>query len=673
MKPNYQNNEAARWFQTMTENPSQIPFFFTYRGENYTGFSNDKMTLLSRENCKTNEKENVTLRFKVDDTLEATVLCTFYQAYGAAEWTVWFENTGNENSGILENPHTEMLFSGEKPVLKGIYGDAVNQYRPYAFELDREPAHFVSDIGRATHINFPYFNLEYGDRGVMLAIGWAGTWEANFHQTDAGVLYSGRSAINLKTYLKPGEKIRTALYLAAFYTVRDENYATNYWRNWFIHCSMPKADKTGAEIEPFSTTCFADDTGRLNSDGSISEGFDTWKPTMDKILEEKIPINFRWFDAGWYIAPDLGSADPGTARDWWQTVGTWELDPKKWPDKTFLASVEYAHEHGIKTLVWFEPERVTFVDDLVKNFGYKKEWAIERPDDPAISNNIGDPLCFRWTVDRIKKMLYENKVDMYREDNNCNPAPLWNYLDNKEGDDRAGITECKFIDAHYRMWDEFIACTLSYGGCGFVDSCASGGGRNDLESLRRGVPLLRSDSDRTTTALRLSMSSSFHKWVPLCGSSVSEKSEQLTAPSTCDMYTWRASYMGVLNVGARYVHDKEFDFDAMRCGMGEWKEVAPYLLKDFYVLTPWHPEKDRAQFTAFVYFDPETEKGVLLAFRQEDCAEDTLTVELPFLPEGKSCTLQDADTGDRESVESGKTLTLSFRAPRTARLLRLTM
>ena len=113
MKRNYQNNEATRWFQTMTENPSQIPFFFTYRGKDYAGFSDDKMTLLSREESKTNEKENVTLRFQVDDTLGATVLCTFYPAYGAAEWTVWFENPGNENSGILENPHTEMLFSGE--------------------------------------------------------------------------------------------------------------------------------------------------------------------------------------------------------------------------------------------------------------------------------------------------------------------------------------------------------------------------------------------------------------------------------------------------------------------------------------------------------------------------------------------------------------------------------
>ena len=57
-------------------------------------------------------------------------------------------------------------------------------------------------------------------------------------------------------------------------------------------------------------------------------------------------------DAGWYIAPDLGSAEPLVkGHDCWDTVGTWEFDPKKWPGKTFLESTDYAREHGMKTLL----------------------------------------------------------------------------------------------------------------------------------------------------------------------------------------------------------------------------------------------------------------------------------------------------------------------------------
>jgi hypothetical protein len=147
-------------------------------------------------------------------------------------------------------------------------------------------------------------------------------------------------------------------------------------------------------------------------------------------------------------------------------------------------------------------------------------------------------------------MLRENKVEMYREDNNCNAAALWAHLDRGEGENRHGITECKFISGHYKMWDDIIACTLSYGGCGFVDSCASGGGRNDLESLRRGVPLLRSDSDRCAISHRLSMTTAFSKWIPFNGAGGIEDNQtrDAFALAKADLYSARASYFAALNI-----------------------------------------------------------------------------------------------------------------------------
>ena len=55
------------------------------------------------------------------------------------------------------------------------------------------------------------------------------------------------------------------------------------------------------------------------------------------------------------------------------------------------------------------------------------------------------------------------------------------------------------------------------------------------------------------------------------------------------------------------------------------------LLKDFYALTPWRAPDDRTGWTAFAYHDPATDELLLLAFRQEQCPTDTLTLELPFL------------------------------------------
>lgn len=668
MRANYANPSGAQWYASVMNDLSQFPFSFTYAGERYEGFSADRFETVRRETKREALKETTELAMRLD-ALEITLKTAFYPGYGAAEWTVWFENVGKGDSGVLEQMETRLTFEGDKPIVKGILGDHENLYRPYAVELEQMPARFYTDSGRATHVNFPYFNLECGDGGAMLAIGWAGTWTADFSFDGKRTIYRANSVNGMHTRLKPGEKIRTALFVRAPYAVRSESYATNYWRSWFVECNMPKYDASGRPLEPFSTCGLASDTGIPNSDGSISERYYTWKPTMEKMLEEKVKVDFRWFDAGWYVAPDGSS--PKT--DWWGTIGTWELDPAKWPGDTFRQSTDFAREHGMKTLMWFEPERVTDPDNLVKKYGYKKQWAITREGGGnSAPNNIGDDECLKWTTERVCKVLRENRVEMYREDNNSDPAALWNYMDGCEGEDRQGITECKFVMGHYRMWDDIIDCTLSYGGCGFVDSCASGGGRNDLESMRRGIPLLRSDNDRTSTSLRLSMTTAFNRWIPFCGANTKEKVGQLDPRGNSDVYIWRASYLPALNVDSQFVQDPDQDFDMLRFGLNEWKKVSPYLLKDFYVHTPWHTEQDRSGFTAYSFFDPEKDKGALLMFRMECCGLDTLDVKLTYADPDANYRLTDEDSGEAfeasgAALSEGVTFTLPQK--RSSRLI----
>ncbi len=668
MKRQYINKNADAWYAYLRDNLPQFPFSFVYDGVKYEGFSGENFAVIGEECQAAPGKETRIYTLGFSDELTLRLILTHYFSHGATEWTVWFENRSRKNSRVIEAPQVSLTFDGKYPVLKGILGDHVNQYSPYSIDMQNNIVEFSSDSGRATHINFPYFNLEYGDGGAMLAIGWAGTWRAEFASDGNKTVYTASSVNGLKTYLKPGESIRTALFVHAPYTVRSEHYATNYWRSWFVEHNLPRADADKNALEPFSTCCLFADTGRPNSDGSISECHTTWRPTLEKMIAEDAKVDFRWFDAGWYIAPDGTSAEPFVkGHDWWDTVGTWELDPVKWPGKSFRESTDFARANGMKTLVWFEPERVTDPDNLAKNYGYKREWAIQIGEDKTISNNIGDPECLAWTTERICRMLRENRVEMYREDNNCNAAKLWKYLDGREGENRCGITESKLIYGHYKMWDDIIACTLSYGGCGFVDSCASGGGRNDLESMRRGVPILRSDSDRKATALRLSMTSTFNKWIPFCGANTREKQAEMAATGVSDKYVWRASYLASLNVDSQFVYHPDQNFDMLRFGLKEWKRISPYLLKEFYTLTPWHKEKDSTDFTAFSYFDPEEEKGIVLAFRQEHCDRSSITLSLPFVNEGEEYTLIDEDSGDI-GVTSGR-ITLSFNEPRSARLL----
>ena len=60
-------------------------------------------------------------------------------------------------------------------------GDLGDMYAPYEKDVvSLKKCRFESTSGRPTHGNFPYFNLEYGNGGSFVALGWPGTWEAEF-------------------------------------------------------------------------------------------------------------------------------------------------------------------------------------------------------------------------------------------------------------------------------------------------------------------------------------------------------------------------------------------------------------------------------------------------------------------------------------------------------------
>ena len=644
-------------YQAISKDAAALPVRFYLGREAISGLPRSRFPVLASTVSTENGVEARTLRLDAGDGLEIRLELYFDAAFGALEWTVWFVNGGAADSPVIsEVDAANLVFPGEAPLLKGILGDHENYYAPYCRDLSAEAVEFVSDLGRPTHVYFPYFDLECGDGGCLIALGWGGTWTARFAAEGAGVRFVGRGTNGLCTYLKPGEAIRTPRMSFIPYAGRDEDAAMNKWRRWYVERVLPRDG--GAPLKPFSTTCLSCDTGLPNSDGSISERWDTWRPSLEKMFAEGIHIDYRWFDAGWYVDP-AGRTVP---EDWWGTVGTWELDGEKWPGDSFRESTDYARAHGMRTLMWFEPERVTHVDDLAANWGYRREWALGDPNGRACGNDIGQRDCLDWTAARILQTLECCGVEMYREDNNFNARPCWAALDTEN---RVGITENKAVVGHYALWDRIIAFERAHGGCGFIDSCASGGGRNDLESLRRSVPLLRSDADRTSTSLRLSMTTALNRWLPFTGASCTEQEGELDPDGRRDMYIFRASYLAVLNLSAQWTQDPNTDFRLIRKGLAEWDRVKRFLLKDFYVLTPWHDRDDRTGWTAFAYLDGD--EGVLLAFRMEASEQPSIELDLKAWRDDEAHILTDADSGEERTVRGGR-FTVSLPEKRMAAL-----
>lgn len=658
-------------YQSLVEDLANLPLTFVYDDVVYRGFSSLYFKEVSRKTKSERNGELTTITLEKDN-LTISLEMAIYNDYDAYDYVVYFTNNSKQNSKVIKKVNAiDLYFEGANAHLKGILGDHTNKYAPYDYDLAEKDVNFESLSGRPCHGNFPYFNLETDNGGAMIALGWGGTWKADFsYDTTTSLTHVvGEGTVGLETYLKPGETIRTPLVGIVRYYEKDEAYATNAWRRWIVDCNLPR-EYYGAEesVQPMLLTNISNDTGLVNSDGSISENSQSWKRSLDAFYDNGLKADYRWFDAGWYFDP-YGKTVPS---DWWGTVGTWELDTVKWPDNSFAESVSYARKKGTKTLVWFEPERVTRLDGMVKNYGYNREWVLaDNGNNNNFLNNLGNKECLEWTANRILAFMETYKIDMYREDFNMTPGPMWKIGDGYEGKNRSGITENLYIQGHYELWDRIIAYGAVNGRSVYVDSCASGGGRNDLETVRRSIMLLRSDSDRTTIDLRLAYTTTVNKWLPFAGTMAKEGASELSA-GTIDVYSARGTMLPATTYsGLKYYHDKDtLNWAELRQTQSEWEEISKYLLKDFYTLTPYRGITNSSEWTVFMYVDPDTNSGVVQAFRQQTCDKKSIAVALKGLD--PNCYYSVRDIDGKNSIERVKgsalmkTFLISADNPRTA-------
>lgn len=691
------NNPSYDEFMSYINNLGKFPCSFVYNGESYQGLN--KLNLISHENNKVGVKEQHILTFNLD-TIKIIVDANYYDGYDAFDWTIYFKNDSNTNSKVISNLNgLDYTIEGANARLKGIYGDHEQKYAPYDFNLSRDCVDWRNDLGRASHRYFPYFNLENDNGGAIMALGWAGTWHANFTYDKASKKTNAKfnAVLDLATYLKPGETIRTSLNAIVRYYQKDEDAAMNKWRRWYIDCNMPYNDKSHTKkAQPMQAFCLATDNNNPFSDGSISETYKTYEQSLSYLYEQGVRVDVRWFDAGWYVRPDnvitpINNVSEWKTNflDWWGTVGTWKMDEGKWPIEdgvsSFKKSVDYAADHGTMTMVWYEPERVAkndegrlFLTDLINNYGFKLEWLLAPKKDDDIHTNIvnlGNADAYTWVKNKIIESLITYGIKIYREDYNCDPGIQFRKTDiERQGENRTGITENLYYQNHYKLWDEIIKVTSEINnGCAFVDACAEGGGRNDLESMRRGVPMLRSDDDRAKIPLRLSFSYSLNPWLPFTGCSAKE-SDTVLAGGDWDQYILRASYMGVMTYGSRFFLDKsKLDYNILRAAQREWETINPYFYKDYYNLTPYTLTTDDTHWNAYMYFDKEKNDGVIQVFRQKNSSDNTYLLKIKGVYNNRNYKIVDNENKNGiESISGAKLkegITITLDQPRSSSVL----
>ena len=101
--------------------------------------------------------------------------------------------------------------------------------------------------------------------------------------------------------------------------------------------------------------------------------------------------------------------------------------------------------------------------------------------------NLGNPNAWNWLVGHVDRYITELKLDVYRNDNDINPLDLWLAADSP---DRRGVAEIRHVTGFLAFYDELLRRHPKL----LIDNSCAGGRRNDIATLRRSVPLWKSDS-----------------------------------------------------------------------------------------------------------------------------------------------------------------------------------
>jgi alpha-galactosidase len=632
--------EARRWAEKLPGvGPSKDAascFSFTYGGKS----SAELLAQWERKQTSRrldDQRTEQTLTWHDPKTgLEVRCISVVYADFPVVEWTVYFKNAGPADTPILENLQAvDVSFkrNGEGDyVLRTIRGDdcSAASYQPIVETLGkRTNRRFAAVGGRPTQVTTPYFNVEWSDQGVIAVLGWPGQWAAEFDsdQSSSLKIRGGQELTHLQ--LHPGEEIRTPLSVLLFWK-GDAVRAQNLWRRWMIAHNLPRPG--GKLPKPFTSICM----GLQQSEAGEIKNIDSY-------VHHGVKQDYWWMDAGWY--PCQGN---------WPNVGTWEPDPTRFPHGVKAVS-DYAHSKGMKLVLWFEPERVAAGTWLAENH---PEWILGGKNGGLL--NLGNPEARKWLTEHIDRLIKEQGVDLYREDFNIDPLGYWR---GNDAPDRQGITENFHVQGHLAYWDELRRRHPDK----LIDTCASGGRRNDLETLRRAVPLLRSDFQNPSFPGRSDMFAGnqghtygLAMWVPYYG----------TGEYYNDGYSYRSHLCPAMGVGYN-PQISPVDWKALKKAIADWRAIAPEFYGDYYPLTKYSLSED--EWMAWQFNRPEAGTGMVQAFRRHESPYESIRVKLQGLEKDAVYGLTNLDlpgtteiTG-RELSEIG--LLITIKSPRGAAII----
>jgi len=590
--------------------------------------------------------------------------------FEAFEYTVRFRNESRSSLPAL-GPINALDLSFGEDVLHGLSlvssggGAADPVFPPKDFALARTffapmvplNAQFwlTAEEGNSSRINLPFFFVENQDKsaGIYVGIGWTGNWRASI-QADYNKnhlrLQGGVPDINLQ--LEPGEEISSPAILVGAYR-GPLSAGSNRLRRLIRDRYAPTIDGHIVEPPVLYTTWF--DVG-----AELDE--ELFKTLADHAAD--IGQEIFLLDAGWYKGTatkpytDMGATWDAISNP----LGNWEQGEARTRFPSGLKVLaDYVRSRGMQFGLWFEPERVGPESVLAKTHA---DWIIWIPQRKWGLLYFGRPEVQEYFCKILDQYIKELGLRYVRWDQNNNLMPYWDAHDRP---DRRGISQIRHLEGIHRVEDwlrEHYPDVI-------LESCAGGGQRIDLPTLKRRHTIWISDQTMDPHIVRFHLEGLNHflpgnyQMVAFAPPTVTYQKPGFVFPDIAH----QSYFAGAFGLAGRLHEWPPVMKDQARKHFGIYKKVRRFLSEDFYLLRP--QPRDLQQWEAWQFHEPNAEEGFVQVFRLH-ATSPSEDIVLKALNPASSYRFWDAYLGDSFELAGAKALTEGIRfeiPPMSSRIL----
>lgn len=581
--------------------------------------------------------------------IEFKLTGTIYKDYPTVDYVINVTNTSDtEKTEIIKNLNaidSEFdIVSSKNYTVHTNRGSAEkpNDFEPIVDELKRssKPSKYYAPTGGSSSndVAFPFFDVIGNNEGLIMAIGWSGTWEAGFTNPTKDVVGLIARQKTFASVLLPKESIRTPSIVLTYFA-GDYDYGHNVWRRCVIEHYTPDYGTEERFVAPFSLNTWGGRTAK-----SMIKCFEAYK---------NFPADIWWIDAGWYtqIAAPAGDETIMSKNDehvWHYWLGCWSENKNLFPNG-IKEVAGYVHKNSdLKFMLWWmiEDGRLNKGKDIL--FGIDKYYDARDKEGnlTASALRLDDDAVTDFLIDYFKDYIDNRGLDCVRLDKSTSLDWLWSNNDNVRSEAetgmenaRAGITEAKYIANFYRVWDTLYEYHKDF----MLDNCSSGGRRIDIELTKRSIPLWRTDYssfDENTQAMTQFLSA----WLPLSASGTFNG----------DQYQYRSHYSAAFTTGVSDFNEK--NIAAKLAAANELVDLRPYWYGDYYQLMD--PTILDTDWQAYEVYRADWQKGFVAVIRRPGSPLSAQKIKFKGLMADREYILHDIDAKDNSAdiKKTGKEL-----------------